>query len=73
MGRTGAIALLRAAQASAILAGRDYVLPDDVRRMALPVLCHRLVLTPEARMKGATAEQVMNDVLATVPVPGKVS
>ena len=69
----GAIALLRSAQASAVLAGRDYVLPDDVRRMALPVLCHRLVLTPEARMKGVTAEQVMSDVLATVPVPGKVS
>ena len=69
----GAIALLRSAQASAVLAGRDYVLPDDVRRMALPVLCHRLVLTPEARMKGVTAEQVMSDVLATGPVPGKVS
>ena len=69
----GAIALLRSAQASAVLAGRDYVLPDDVRRMALPVLCHRLVLTPEARMKGVTAEQVMSDVLATVPVPDKVS
>ncbi len=69
----GTIALLRAAQACAVLAGRDYVLPDDVRHMALPVLCHRLILTPEARMKGMTAEQLMNEVLLSVSVPGKVS
>lgn len=69
----GAIALLRAAQACAVLAGRDYVLPDDVRRMALPVLCHRLILTPEARMKGQNAEQILSETLSAVPVPGKVS
>lgn len=69
----GSIALLRAAQACAVLAGRDYVLPDDIRRMALPVLCHRLVLTPEARMKGITAEQLLIQLLSTLPVPGKVS
>ena len=65
----GAIALLRAAQACALLSGRDYVLPDDVRRMALPVLSHRLIITPEARMKGVTAEQTLTQVLASVPVP----
>lgn len=69
----GAIALLKAAQACALLAGRDYVLPDDIRGMVLPVLCHRLILTPEARIKGMTAEQLMGDILKTVPVPGKVS
>ena len=65
----GAIALLRAAQACALLAGRDYVLPDDIRRMALPVLSHRLILTPEARMKGVSAQQVLSQLIDTVPVP----
>ena len=65
----GAIALLRAAQACALLSGRDYVLPDDIRQMALPVLSHRLVLMPEARMKGISAETVLSQLLETVPVP----
>lgn len=65
----GSIALLRAAQACALLSGRDYVLPDDIRRMALPVLSHRLILTPEARMKGVSAQQVLSQLLDTVPVP----
>ncbi len=65
----GAIALLRAAQACALLSGRDYVLPDDIRRMALPVLSHRLILTPEARMKGISAQQVLAQLMETVPVP----
>jgi len=62
-------ALLRAAQACALLSGRDYVLPDDIRHMALPVLSHRLILTPEARMKGVSAQQVLSQLIETVPVP----
>ena len=65
----GSIALLRAAQACALLSGRDYVLPDDIRRMALPVRSHRLILTPEARMKGVSAQQVLSQLLDTVAVP----
>ena len=65
----GAIALVRAAQATALLSGRDYILPDDVRAMALPVLSHRLLLNPEARMKGIVAQQVLSNVLESVPVP----
>ncbi len=65
----GAIALLRAAQACALLSGRDYVLPDDIRHMALPVLSHRLILTPEARMKGVSAPQVLSQLLDSIPVP----
>ena len=65
----GSIALLRAAQACALLSGRDYVLPDDIRHMALPVLSHRLILTPEARMKGVSAQQVLSQLIDTVPVP----
>ena len=67
----GSIALLRAAQACAVLSGRDYILPDDVRRMALPVLSHRLILTPEARMRGMTAEGILRQLLDTLAVPGK--
>ena len=66
----GAIALVRAAQACAVLNGRDYILPDDVKRMALPVLSHRLILTPEARMKGQSAHQLLLALLGSVPVPG---
>ena len=65
----GSSALLRAAQACALLSGRDYVLPDDIRRMARPVLSHRLILTPEARMKGVSAQQVLSQLIDTVPVP----
>lgn len=69
----GAIALIRAAQACAVLSGRDYILPDDVRRMALTVLSHRLILTPEARMKGYFAETLLRQLIDTLPVPGKAS
>ena len=67
-----AISLLRAAQACALLDGRDYVIPEDVIRMAPPVLAHRLVLSPEARMRNMTAERVLQGVLSGVTVPVKV-
>lgn len=67
----GAIALLRAGQACALLSMRDYVIPDDIKRMALPVLSHRLVLTPEARMKGASAQQILSQLLEGTAVPVK--
>jgi len=61
--------LLRAARASAALAGRDHVLPDDVQEMASPVLAHRLLLTPDAALARRTPERVVEDLLAAVPVP----
>jgi len=61
--------LLRAARASAALSGRDHVLPDDVQSLAVPVLAHRLLLTPDAALGRRTAEQVVTELLATVPVP----
>ena len=64
-----AIALVRGAQACALLSGREYIVPEDVQHMLLPVCCHRLVLTPEARMKGVTAGQVMQEIHRSVPVP----
>jgi len=67
-----AISLLRAAQARALLEGRDFVTPEDVQRMAEPVLAHRLVLSPEARMRNMTAERILANVMGSVQVPVKV-
>ncbi len=61
--------LLRAARAAAALAGRDHVLPDDVQAMAVPVLAHRLLLTPDAALARRSSERVVTDVLTAVPVP----
>ncbi len=62
--------LQRAARTSALVAGRDYVVPDDVKAMLEPVLNHRLVLGAEARLEGVTVQAVLGDVVAAVPVPG---
>jgi MoxR-like ATPase len=58
-----------AARAWAFMAGRDYVLPDDVKVLAHPVLDHRIVPTTDARIRGRTAEDVLDDVLEDLPVP----
>ncbi|MFO7172326.1 MAG: MoxR family ATPase [Bacillota bacterium] len=64
-----AIALYRAAQALAYLRGRDYVLPDDVKEMAPLVLGHRILLRPEARLRGLTPADLLARILQEVPVP----
>jgi MoxR-like ATPase len=64
-----AVHLLGAARASARLSGRDFVTPDDVARMALPVLRHRLLLRPEAELERFTADDAVRTALAAVPVP----
>ena len=66
-----AIALVRAAQASAMLCGRDYIIPEDVQRMAESVLCHRFVLSAEARMRGYSAAKVLGEIMAGVRVGGR--
>jgi MoxR-like ATPase len=63
------LALQKAARAWAASRGRDYVIPDDLKDLAVPVLEHRLALTPEAQLRGITAAEVLDDVLGTVPVP----
>jgi MoxR-like ATPase len=63
------LGLQKAARARAAAAGREYVLPDDVKALAGPVLEHRLVLTPESAMAGTRAGDVIDEVLASVPVP----
>jgi len=64
-----ALALQSASQAMAAIQGRSYVLPDDVKALAGPVLSHRLILKTEARLRGRTEEEVIEEILATVPVP----
>ena len=68
-GPRGAIALVRVARALALLAGRDHVLPDDVRDVAYPVLRHRVVLSPEVQIEGLDADHVLGALLAKVPAP----
>jgi MoxR-like ATPase len=61
--------LLRAAKAIAAMAGRDHVLPDDIQRLARPVLAHRLILTTEARLSGVTPETLVDEIVQRTPVP----
>jgi len=65
----GSLALLKLARAHAALAGRDYVLPDDVKEFAVPALAHRLILSPELWSKRITAIDVVESILRRVPVP----
>jgi MoxR-like ATPase len=63
------LALFRTAQALAAIGGRNFALPDDVKRMAPAVLGHRLILRPESRLRKVTAAAVVNDILMDTPVP----
>ena len=65
----GSLALLKLARCRAALNGRDFVLPDDVKAIAVPALAHRLVLRPELWVQRITAEDVVREVLETVPTP----
>ena len=63
------LALLMAAKGFAVIDGRSYVLPDDVKKAASPVLCHRLILSSSEMLKKNSAEKIITDVLSRVPVP----
>lgn len=65
----GAAALLHASKAWAWLAGRSFVTPDEVKAVAKPALRHRIALRPELELEGATADRVLDGILATVPAP----
>ncbi|WP_430883602.1 AAA family ATPase [Fusibacter sp. JL216-2] len=65
----GSMALFRAAQAAAAISGRDYVLPDDVKKMAVPVLAHRMILNSNAVVTGRKSEDVIRHILKEAPVP----
>lgn len=68
----GSIALYRTSQALALIRGREYVTPDDVKEMAPLVLSHRLIVKPEAQLRGAGAEQLVAEIMAQVRVPAGV-
>jgi MoxR-like ATPase len=63
------IALFRCGQAMAALRGRDFVLPDDIKKIVAPVLAHRLVLKPESRLRRLTSDQVVDSIVAEIAVP----
>ncbi|HYT10234.1 MAG TPA: AAA family ATPase [Mycobacteriales bacterium] len=67
-----ALQLLRAGKAQAALSDRDYVLPDDLQRLARPVLAHRVLPTAEAQIARRSADSIVSDLLRTVPVPRSV-
>jgi len=66
----GSLALYRTSQARAALQGRDYVLPDDIKALAIPTLAHRIILGPGARLKNLTAENVVQSVISDLLAPG---
>lgn len=66
----GSLALYRTAQARAAIAGRDYVLPDDIKALVVPTLAHRVILGPGARLRDLTAQQIVEEIMQGMPVPG---
>ena len=65
----GSLGLFKLSRALAVLSGRDYVVPDDVKRATIPVLGHRVILKPEARIRGVKIEEILSELLMTVEVP----
>jgi MoxR-like ATPase len=66
----GSLALYRTSQAMAALHGRDYVLPDDIKALAIPVMAHRVIVGPAARLRELSAEKIVQEILDKSPVPG---
>ena len=65
----GSLALHRTSQALAAIRGRHYVIPDDIKQLVVAVLAHRLILSPDARLRGRTAQEVLGELVEKVPVP----
>jgi len=65
----GALALYKTCQALAAIRGRTFVIPDDVKYLAPPVLTHRIIISPQTRLRGRRPEEVMTEIVNTVPVP----
>ncbi|MFC2037843.1 AAA family ATPase, partial [Chloroflexota bacterium] len=64
----GSLALFKTSQALAILRGREYVIPDDVKTLAVPTLVHRLIVRPESALRGHTADRILTDLLRNTPL-----
>ena len=63
------IAILEASKAVAAINGRDFITPDDIKKVVGPILCHRIILTPEREMEGLTAEKMVQDLIQTIEIP----
>jgi len=66
----GSLALFRAGQARAALQGRDYVLPDDIKALAVAVLAHRVIVSPAARLRELSSDRLVQEIIHNAPVPG---
>jgi MoxR-like ATPase len=66
----GSLALFRTGQALAAIKGREFVLPDDIKTLIKPALSHRVILGPAARLRDLSSDQVLDEILSAVPVPG---
>ncbi len=66
----GSLSLYRTGQARAALYGRDYVLPDDIQALAVPVLGHRIIVSPAARLREVSADRIVQEIIQSMPVPG---
>jgi MoxR-like ATPase len=66
----GSLGLYKAGQARAALEGRDFVLPDDIKELAVPVLAHRVIVGPAARLRDLSAERIVTEIVETLAVPG---
>lgn len=69
-GPRGSLALYNAARAWAAMQGRDYVIPDDIKKLAEATLAHRIIVSPAARMRNVDARAIVREIVQTVPVPG---
>ena len=63
------MALYQVSQAWAFIQGREYVLPDDIKTVAPPVLCHRMIISPQAQLRGRKPSELVSDIVSAVPVP----
>lgn len=66
----GSLSLARAGQARAALLSRDHVLPDDIKALAVPVLAHRIIVSPAARLRDLSSDRIMQEIILATPVPG---
>jgi MoxR-like ATPase len=68
-GPRGSLALVRCARAKALLEGRDFVIPDDISALAVPVLAHRITLSAESELEGMGERRIIEDILSRIPAP----